>query len=108
MSLTNIAIFKNKEFVEGGNRPPYHLVSSWKDDSGNWKSVTVGSLWKGDKEGGPSLRGEMKKAWHGQDGKSFPGFVIAKAREEAPQKDFADMKQNELSTEEIDPNDVPF
>lgn len=109
--MKNISIFKNRDKVEGSNQPDYRLVASWKDEQGNWQSVTVGSLWKDTNENGPSLKGSMKDAFTTQDGKDFPGFKITRDEPEPrPSPDTPDTTWKEgtgsLPVDVAD--DVPF
>lgn len=73
--MKNISIFKNND-KKTENSPDYRMVASWKDELGNWQNVTVASLWKGDKDNGPALKGTMLDEYTNQDGKTYPAFEI--------------------------------
>lgn len=87
LELTNISIFKNKDKQEGSQQPDFRLVASWKKEDGTYGNVTVASLWKGEKENGPALRGEMSKEYTNSEGKTFPAFVITRAEPKEEIKD---------------------
>lgn len=97
--MKNIAIFKNKDKKEGSKQPDYRLVASWKKEDGTYGSVTVGSLWKGEGENAPILRGEMKDAYTNQEGKEYPAFEIK--RVEGKTDPVAE-------AQDLTPEDIPF
>jgi len=87
--MKNISIFANKDKVAGSSQPDFRMVASWQDN-GEWKNVTVASLWRCDSENpnGPKLTGKMSEEYTNREGKTFPAFEIKRAGT-APQEDTA-------------------
>ena len=78
--MKNISIFANKDKVAGSPQPDFRMVASWREN-GEWKNVTVASLWRCDSENpnGPKLTGKMSEEYTNGEGKTFPAFEIKRA-----------------------------
>lgn len=77
------------------------MVASWKDEKGEWQNVTVASLWVGENENGPKLKGSMLDEYTNNDGKTFPAFEIKRV-------DTVDKGVAGANETEIDNSNVPF